>query len=166
MYDSLYKYEGQGPTTEPTIVQVSFGYSYVADMRMLLYEGRHQDYCAAVDIYVNDKYLMGITIRDLIFLRNLLTQEEKIRICHFNAGYKDGEKCNHTGRFFVVISDKDHKLNKCYAHITFEFRGHIENDHILCLRKTDVPRLVKAFDKCERELYKLLPLLQTEMNKQ
>ena len=159
-YDSLYKYEGQGPTKNPTIEQVTFGYSYVTDMKMRPYEGRHQDYYAAIDIYVNDKYLIGINTFQVTYLKKLLSQKTEAGIGVFSKGsFLEGETCRHKGWFRASVKKEEKSWSKFYADIWFEFQGQqIEDGRILCLNKGDVTRLIKAFNLCESELYKAIPI--------
>ena len=159
-YESLYKHEWLGPTKDPTIEQVSFGYSYVADMKMRPYEGRRRDCHAAIDIYVNNTYFVGIPILQMAYLKMMLTSETDPNICYFRGGYKEGEKCNNTGKFRVSVNYENKKWSIYYSDICFEFRGQqIEDDRILALNKGDVTGLIKAFNKCEKELRKVIPLL-------
>lgn len=157
-YTSLYMRESQSVKKEPTIEQVSFGYSYVADMKMRPYEGRHRDCYAAIDIYSNNRYVIGIPAVQMAYLKDALISEKDTYISHFNGNYRDGEKCSHTGQFMVTVNKKNLKAFKYYASIFFSYRRHPEDDIILCMNKADVVRLIRVFNKCESELYKAIPL--------
>lgn len=157
-YESLYTHVGQGPKKDLNIEQVTFGYSYVADMKMRPYEGRHRDYYAAIDIYSNNRYVIGIPAVQMAYLKDALISEKDTYISHFNGSYRAGEKCSHTGQFMVTVNKNDLKAFKYYASIFFSFRRHFEEDRILCLTKGDVARLIRAFNVCEMELSKVVTL--------
>lgn len=157
-YMSLYTHESQSEKKEPTIEQVSFGYSYVTDMKLLPYRGRYQDSYAAIDIYTDDKHVFGISILQMAYLKEMLTSEIVHNMCYFKGGYKEGEICKHTGWFRVSVDYENKAWCKYYADITFFLGQHLEDDCILCLDKTDVPRLIEALNMCEGELYKILPI--------
>ncbi len=157
-YLSLYIGDDPEHNKVATIEQVSFGYSYVADMKMHPYEGRYQDSYAAIDIYTDDKHVFGFSILQIAYLKEMLTSEIVHGMCYFKGGYKEGEIRKHTGRFRVSVDYENKAWCKYYANITFFLGQHLEDDCILCLDKTDVPRLIEALNMCEGELYKILPI--------
>lgn len=155
---SLFVDKGPEYNKEASIVDVTFGFSYVADMKMHPYEGRYKDYDAAIDIYSNSKYVMGISILNIPFLKDMLSLKTDTYECGFKGGYREGAKRISQGRFYVSIKEKDNYWHKYDSHITFRFNHQRGYELILCPDKEELPLLIDAFSACERELNKFISI--------
>ncbi|MBO4690449.1 MAG: hypothetical protein J5621_06205 [Paludibacteraceae bacterium] len=137
--------------------EISFGFSYVTNMIKCPYSGRYGDCYAAIDLYANNKHLMGIPLRWIDRIK--LDLESKGVLPYVMAvylhGHINGEICRGTGVIELHAKTKFSYYTKYDFYLTFT--GHkfcLENDYSICLENTEVPRLLNAFFFCQRELYK------------